>query len=264
MKEEAYSILKVALSNHRELILGSKSACLGIMKDYGGREHPEVNLFADALDEDIPNKLLRSKPVTQEIIDRLADQLAGKRFYNPEMSRFAVGSWAQALDLFPFDCSATDQSNERMWFFYENNSSFGPLPESQIQSMINIGKIDATTLVWSEGMPCWESAAGYFHILNERCQIKKRQWHYHIGNKTSSTPLTESRMLSMVRSGKLHPDTLIWSEGMASWESVSNVFKPIPLLKKPSKKKAATKSTRPRTTSKKNAFMSKVSPKKKK
>ena len=105
MKQEAHEILKKCLANHRYIVLSGKSACIGIMKDYGGREHPEINLLADAMEDQIPDRLDRSQPVTAEIIAAIASQFAANRFYTQDMAEFAVQSWADALDLWTLDSS---------------------------------------------------------------------------------------------------------------------------------------------------------------
>lgn len=48
---------------------------------------------------------------------------------------------------------------ERNWFFTSGDRQEGPLPESQLKSLIASGQVTANTLVWSEGMPEWRRAA---------------------------------------------------------------------------------------------------------
>lgn len=48
---------------------------------------------------------------------------------------------------------------ERTWYYAEGNDRKGPLPEAEIRDLVARGTITATTLVWSEGMPDWVSAA---------------------------------------------------------------------------------------------------------
>lgn len=170
MKEEAYSILKIAIANHRDLLLGSKSSCLGILKDYGGREHPEVGLLSEAIEENIPDRLMRSQPVTQEVIDSLVDQFSSKRFYARDISSFVVSSWADALGLFELkqfvftnseEPSATSL-DEREWHYIDGNATIGPITESHLKSLARTGQINANNVVWSPGMSGWEPASKYF------------------------------------------------------------------------------------------------------
>ena len=182
MKQEAHEILKTCLANHRDLVLGGKTSCLGVMKDYGGREHPEINLLAEALEERIPDRLEGSQPVTAEIITTLASQFAAKKFFTKDMAEFAVQSWADALGFWTLDSSiftndanqkATNpsakvesQSKERAWHYSDGTTTLGPVSESQITSLIKTGEINANMQVWSEGMIAWEEASKYFLIIS--------------------------------------------------------------------------------------------------
>jgi ssDNA-binding Zn-finger/Zn-ribbon topoisomerase 1 len=110
MKEDAYKILKTAIEEHREQLLVSRQTCLGILRDYGGKDHPEVELIADAVGEKIPLQLLRSKPVTQEIICKLANSFSSRKLYDNEAANFVVGIWADALGLFDFTSGIVSNS----------------------------------------------------------------------------------------------------------------------------------------------------------
>ena len=178
MKQEAYSILKSSIEEHLELLLSGKQPCLGLLRDYGGREHPEVNLLADAVEDNIPDRLLRSQPVTQQIIDALAEDFASKRLYDSQTAKFVVSSWADALGLYDlqpevFTCesmpvgnvsvhSTVSQGSERMWYYMEGTSSVGPVSEPVIADLALKGQVRSETLVWSEGMTDWESALNFF------------------------------------------------------------------------------------------------------
>lgn len=143
------------------------------MKDYGGREHPEVNLLSEALEENIPDRLIRSQPVTQEVIDSLAGQFSSKRFYALDISSFVVSSWADALGLYAlkpsiFKNSAEQNASntqEREWHYMEGRATIGPLTEAHLQSLASTGQINATTMVWSAGMSGWEAASKYFLVV---------------------------------------------------------------------------------------------------
>jgi uncharacterized membrane protein YhaH (DUF805 family) len=178
MKQEAYSILKSSVEEHLELLLSGKQPCLGLLRDYGGREHPEVNLLADAVEDNIPDRLLRSQPVTQQIIDDLAEDFASKRLYDSQTAKFVVSSWADALGLYDlqpevFTCESkpvendsahatVSQGSERMWYYLEGTSSVGPVSEPVIADLALNGQVRSETLVWSEGMTDWDSALKYF------------------------------------------------------------------------------------------------------
>lgn len=182
MKQQAYEILKTAIVEHREQLLSGRQMCLGLLRDYGGREHPEVNLFADAVEENIPDRLLRSQPVTQQIIDSLAGDFASNRLYDGQAAKFVVSSWADALGLLtleppiltnsrPFagpdpESSANKpaQAVERSWHYQDGTNTIGPLPESQLMALCMSGRLQADSLIWSEGMSEWDKASTYFVI----------------------------------------------------------------------------------------------------
>jgi uncharacterized RDD family membrane protein YckC len=182
MKQEAYDILKSAIEEHRELLLSGKQPCLGLLRDYGGREHPEVNLLADAVEDNIPDRLLRSQPVTQQIIDGLAGDFASKRLYDSQAAKFVVSSWADALGLLTLEPSILTNSRpsaepdpesstnertqpvERSWHYQEGANTIGPLPESQLKALCKSGRLHSNSQVWSEGMDEWAEASTYFVV----------------------------------------------------------------------------------------------------
>jgi hypothetical protein len=179
MKEDAYKILKFAIEEHREQLLGSRQACLGILRDFGGREHPEINLLADAVEEGIPNNLLSSQVISNETIDRLIDKFSSSRFLDPGAAKFAVASWADALglleiqtDLFNAESRAVETVSslkeipEREWFYHENDATLGPVSESSIHGMILSKKLSPETQIWSTGMQEWISAHRIFPAEN--------------------------------------------------------------------------------------------------
>ncbi len=43
----------------------------------------------------------------------------------------------------------------KRWFFSESDSRQGPVPASDIISMIREGRLHGDTLVWCDGMPDW-------------------------------------------------------------------------------------------------------------
>lgn len=42
-----------------------------------------------------------------------------------------------------------------MWYYTQNNQQFGPIDETAMKELINSGKINAATLVWTAGMATW-------------------------------------------------------------------------------------------------------------
>jgi hypothetical protein len=48
--------------------------------------------------------------------------------------------------------------SNRSWFFASQGQQQGPYPEAQLLAFIASGRIDADTLVWTEGMAAWQKA----------------------------------------------------------------------------------------------------------
>jgi uncharacterized membrane protein YhaH (DUF805 family) len=99
MRKEAREILKTALAAHGEHLFSDSGVCFGLLKDYGGNDHPEVKLLADAVDQDFPRRLLDHGSVSTELIERFAREFAERRFYDRDLCRWAVESWAVVLGL---------------------------------------------------------------------------------------------------------------------------------------------------------------------
>jgi len=137
-----------------------------------------VNLFADAVEENIPDRLLRSQPITTQIIDSLSENFASTRFYDPQASRFVITSWADALGLFALEPSILTNAN---------------------------------------------TCSDPKHHTDERSYTSERNWFYQDGTNTAE-PVMESQMAILTKSGKIHNNTLIWSDGMTDWQMFSTVF----------------------------------------
>ena len=183
MKSEAHAILKRAISDHRDTLLKDRLSCLGILRDFEGRDHSEIYLLADAVDQQIHCRLMVNQPVTDRLINQIADDFARCKSLKFDDARFAVESWADALSLYYLDpskyadhdneaCNENDEQHwsgdaathqsEPQWSYYENDSQMGPVSESTIKSLIRSGKIRRFTLVWRSGMSRWEPAEENF------------------------------------------------------------------------------------------------------
>lgn len=49
----------------------------------------------------------------------------------------------------------------------------------------------------------------------------ERMWHYTIGGKDPRGPIPESELRALIEAGQLSRAELVWSEGMAEWEPLS-------------------------------------------
>ena len=48
---------------------------------------------------------------------------------------------------------------EKMWFYAQGTNRQGPMPESEIKSLIALGQLSVTDLAWTEGMTDWSEIA---------------------------------------------------------------------------------------------------------
>jgi hypothetical protein len=99
MRKAASEILETAFAAHGEHLFSNSSVCLGLLKDYGGNDHPEVKLLADAVDQDFPRRLLDHGFVSTGLVAGFAREFAERRFYDADFCRWAIESWAVVLGL---------------------------------------------------------------------------------------------------------------------------------------------------------------------
>jgi hypothetical protein len=101
MNEEARQILIKALDEHRDQMLQNRACCLGLLKDYGRNQHPEAAMLADCVEHGVARRLseLARKKVDLDVITAIADDFHAKTFYDAELCRWAVESWAIGFDV---------------------------------------------------------------------------------------------------------------------------------------------------------------------
>jgi hypothetical protein len=179
MRDQVVQILKEACANHWTQLIKNRNTCLGILKDYGGREYPEITVVAEAVDFAVPQKLEERVPLTQSAIFEIAEAFAAASSSAPREALFATYCWAEALDLYQTDPLSDDGSTlefldegstpevvsgvERPnWFYIEVGARKGPVSEFQMREMIQAGAVHKQTSVWRLGMNRWEPAGQNF------------------------------------------------------------------------------------------------------
>lgn len=177
MKNEAHAILKRAIADHREVLLKDRLSCLGILRDFGGRDHSEISLLADAVEQQIFYCLMNAHPVTDDVINQISNDFSQSNSLKLEDARFAVEAWADALSLYDFDSSKyedpinggsggeqewPENPPEPQWNYYEDGVQLGPVPESALRGLIHSRKITPSTLVRCDGMSQWKPAEEIF------------------------------------------------------------------------------------------------------
>lgn len=93
--------LRRILAKHGKEIAGDAERCKGLLNDLSGAHRREINILVTAAEERIPLDLLaaaRSMPIDL-LLTRLEKRLADQTGLTPEAARWAVESWALALDV---------------------------------------------------------------------------------------------------------------------------------------------------------------------
>ncbi len=52
--------------------------------------------------------------------------------------------------------------------------------------------------------------------------MSQREWYYASGNQPVG-PISEEQMLELIRSGRVTPDNMVWTQGMPQWQRASEV-----------------------------------------
>jgi hypothetical protein len=200
MNRQAREILKNALAEHRAVVLADRLSCLGVLMDFGGTNNPEIRLLADAIEDNIPDRLIRSEPVDATIIEQLAEHLAEDRAWDLGTALSVVAAWSEALGLFVYTGT------------YSKLRAPAPIPLQVQPAPLQQRQAPAP----APALPAKHS-------------IAPEPLYFYLGESgQSSGPVKKAGLLQLSRSGKLHSKTLIWSDGMSSWEPAGKYFPQIP------------------------------------
>lgn len=107
--------------------------------------------------------------------------------------------------------------NERPWYYLHGQTQTGPVPQSQLSGLLRAGSLARETLVWSDGLTDWQPAGAVADLW-----ASERLWFYVAGNSQAG-PVPESQLRTMLQAGRLHPGSLVWTEGMSAWSPVAEV-----------------------------------------
>lgn len=101
MNELPRQILRQILAKHGKEICSDARRCENLLRDLCGSYRREINVLINALEQHIPLDLLaanRSMPL-EVLFARLEKRLEEQTALTPEAARWAVETWALALDL---------------------------------------------------------------------------------------------------------------------------------------------------------------------
>jgi hypothetical protein len=119
--------------------------------------------------------------------------------------------------------------SERLWYYVQGEAQQGPVPESQVRSLLAAGKLAADALVWSEGMAEWTHANKTEALRSQAAApapqpVGGRAWYFMQGNNPNPTgPVPEAEFHRLTTGGQIGPQTLVWTEGMAQWVPAGQV-----------------------------------------
>ena len=115
---------------------------------------------------------------SKEVVLRLQ---SGALSYASHLWRDGLGKWTRIYELSEFKCllpaepsaaliqglqrtqqtiqptppSVQQRQEARVWFVYLDNTQFGPFAEAEVTSLIDSGRVKASTYVWKKGFAEW-------------------------------------------------------------------------------------------------------------
>ena len=109
--------------------------------------------------------------------------------------------------------------SERQWYYIDGGSQTGPVPETQLKSLLQSGRLPRETMVWSDNLPAWTPAA---QVSSLGTVAAETQWHYAQGTAQVG-PVSEAELKQLLAVGGITPQTMVWSPGMAGWAPAATV-----------------------------------------
>lgn len=112
--------------------------------------------------------------------------------------------------------SSGEEPEVRLWHYAFGGRQYGPLAAAQLQEKLRTGELSPEGHVWRPGMSQWVTAreAG----LLAAPVAEAEAWFYLAGQQTVG-PVAKEELLALLRSQRLSSDCLVWTEGMAAWQS---------------------------------------------
>ncbi|HWI64715.1 MAG TPA: DUF4339 domain-containing protein [Symbiobacteriaceae bacterium] len=109
--------------------------------------------------------------------------------------------------------------SERQWYYIVAGNQTGPVPESQLQELLQSGRLPRETMVWSDSLPAWTPAS---QVSALGAAAAEAQWHYVQGNAQAG-PISETELKQLLAAGRITPQTMVWTAGMAGWAPAATV-----------------------------------------
>ena len=126
---------------------------------------------------------------------------------------------------------------EKLWHYSLDGQQQGPYSESDLREQLRSGQLSSQGYVWREGLSEWISV-GEAGLLGQPQQAVQQPspdqspaiqptgeqtWLYIDANHQQVGPITQSQLKALLTANTIRPDCLVWTEGMAEWQSAAAV-----------------------------------------
>lgn len=187
---------------------------------------PEAESLADESPLDLPSSPDESDSVTVGAIAAGAAILAG----------------AGAAIAAKLGSKKEGEAPRILWHYAVDGQQYDPLPKVELREKLRSGQLPAGGYVWREGLKDWipVSEAGLLIEPEPASQLAPRAavqvspdeppvskannepgWLYLDANHQTVGPVTKASLMALLSGGQLNGESLVWTEGMAAWQSAA-------------------------------------------
>lgn len=115
---------------------------------------------------------------------------------------------------------------QKQIFFAVNGQRQGPVNEDELARRINSGELDGQTMIWQKGMDSWapiSDVKDYADLVAKQAvPPPPQQQFFVILQGQQQGPFGPQQIKSMADNNQVSPETLVWTEGMASWQPLKS------------------------------------------
>ncbi len=157
------------------------------------------------------------------------------------------------------------------WYYLQDQQKFGPVSSKELNALAKSGKLQATNLVWKDGLKKWVLAKKVKGLFNdERTSAAtsstpsrpvdlpgtnttdlstqengidkfesnppdQHQWHYSRDGE-SKGPVSFSKLVELAQQAVVTRDSLVWHEGLDDWIPASEIEGLLVAFREPTKR----------------------------
>jgi hypothetical protein len=126
--------------------------------------------------------------------------------------------------------------SDQIWYVRHRTKVSGPFSLDQLEPLRRRGQLARFDQV-SQDRQTWVAASTLTELFASQATSASYEldstpgpvsppspacWHYQNG-QTAVGPISEQELLGLLKTGKVHPDTLVWKEGMPGWTPCSQI-----------------------------------------